>query len=278
MAESTSPWRGRRVLVTGCTGFLGGAVVEELLSHGAEVVGLVRNRTSAAALARHQLTGRVHIVHGRADDLFRLHSALAVYEVHAVFHLVNADQFERTATTVLDAVRRYDPRIPVVVARPAAAASLLNSPVPLGVARFGELFGRDPKAARFVPSTVAAVLAGGRVPLAGERGALDYVHVGDAARACVLLAESLTSHPIPHVRDAHFRSGWVHTDPEMLAAIREACVNRYAPNVLPVSAANPLGWSPALNFAEAMADTVEWYRQLARSRVSAARLPVRAAA
>lgn len=282
MDEATSHWRGRRVLVTGCTGFLGGAVVEELLVRGAEVVGLVRDRAAAAEFARHQLAGRVHIVHGRAEDLFRIHSALAVYETHAVFHLIAAAPFglDRGTTTILEAVRRYDPRVPVVVARPTTATPIVSSPAPLGVARFGELFGRDSKTHRFVPSTAIGLLDGDRVPLTADRGARDYVPVRDAARACVLLAEALVNRPIPHVHEANFRSGWLLTDCEMVAALREACAERSPPDSWAVPPANPFGWSPLLNFSEAIADIVEWYREVVRSRAIGARPsePARAAA
>src|SRR6185312_12270322 len=130
MSEPSSRWRGRRVLVTGCTGFLGGAVVEELLARGSQVIGLVRDRGSAAVLARHQLAGRVRIVHGRCEDLFRIHSALAIHEAHAVFHLAACEPLDTDGgtATVLEAIRRFDPRIPMVVARRPDALALADSP------------------------------------------------------------------------------------------------------------------------------------------------------
>jgi nucleoside-diphosphate-sugar epimerase len=266
MDDAVAHWRGQRVLVTGCTGFLGSAVVEELLAGGAEVVGLVRNRASAAALARHQLAGRVHIVHGRSENLFRMHSAMAVYEVQAVFHLTAADAsgFDRDTATALEAVRRYDPRIPTIIARPAETAPLGTAPVPLGVARFGELFGGGDKLNRLVPAAILAQLAGERLG-AAERGLRDYVPVQDAARACLLLAGAVGRQPVPHVHEVAFQTGWSLSDREMSGIIRDACAARLSPVSFP-SPANPLGWSPTLKFAEAMADTVAWYREFARTR------------
>lgn len=274
MDDSTTLWRGQRVLVTGSTGFLGSAVVEELLGRGAEVVGLVRNRTSAAAFARHQLAGRIHFVYGRTDDLFRIHSALAVYETRAVFHLAAAEpgSSDRGTTTVLDGVRRFDPRLPVVVARPTGTAPVIDSPVPLGVARFGELFGSgDRNTKRLVPATALSLLSGERTALGAERGARDYVHVRDAARACLMLAEALANGQMPQVREATFRSDWVFTDREMTEAIHRACAGHSAPFARRTPLANPFGWSPTLNFSEAMADTVGWYREFSRSRAISVR-------
>src|SRR5258708_24629045 len=87
MAEHTSPWRGRRVLVTGYTGFLGSAVARELFARGAEVVGLVNDRPAHEISGADPGGGRVHLVRGRTDNVFRLHSAMAVHEIAAVFHL-----------------------------------------------------------------------------------------------------------------------------------------------------------------------------------------------
>jgi nucleoside-diphosphate-sugar epimerase len=268
MSDPTSTWRGRRVLVTGCTGFLGGAVVAELLARGAEVVGLVRDRLSEARFARHGLAGRVHVIHGLAEDTFRIHSALAVYEVGAVFHLAATDRnrVDRGTPTVLEAVRRYDPRTPVVVARKPDAAAPASSPIPLGVAQFGELFGPgDRSTDGVIPSTITALLAGCHGPTT-DAPARDFVHVADAARACVMLSEAVREQAAPLVTDSTFRSGWLLTGREMAKAVRDVLDGHPALNLPTRSIENPLAWSPALKFADALADTVEWCRGTAQTR------------
>src|SRR5262245_15365283 len=193
MGEAVTCWRGRRVLVTGCTGFLGVAAVGELLAAGAEVVGLVRDRGTTAGLA-----GRIQVVRGRAEDTFRIHSALAVYEASAVFHLAstNPNQPDRGTAAVVEAVRRYDPRTPVLMARPTGAPMVARSPVPIGVARFGGAFGGgDRNTFRIVPATITSLVTGERTPPVADGATRDFVFVRDAARACLLLAESLLHRP-----------------------------------------------------------------------------------
>ncbi len=72
---------GRRVLVTGATGFIGGRLVERLIvEHGAEVRALVRNLAAAARLARFPVTVL------RGDITSSPDLAVAIQGCDAVFH------------------------------------------------------------------------------------------------------------------------------------------------------------------------------------------------
>ena len=68
MDGHTSLWSGRRVLVTGCTGFLGSAVTRELLGRGAVVAGLIRDRAGGAEYTRERDAGQFWPVHGQVED------------------------------------------------------------------------------------------------------------------------------------------------------------------------------------------------------------------
>ena len=257
MTNEHSPWRGRRALVTGATGFLGGAVARELLARGAEVVGLVQHRPDGELLAG------LRLVHGRADNVFRLHSAMAVNEVTAVLHLATHDPFgeDRGTSALLQAMRLYSRRVPVVVARPMPALAIARAEEPgegrLSVVRFGELFGPgDRKLFRAVPAAAREVLHGEPAFL-NDGPAKDFVFVRDAARACLLAAEAAAnSCPGDHA----FCSGWRFTERQMADAVHAVAVGRVpaVPDSAPVS--NPLGWKPSQALAESLAETLAWYR------------------
>jgi nucleoside-diphosphate-sugar epimerase len=269
MDGDASPWRGRRVLVAGCTGFLGSAVTRELIARGATVVGLVRNRHRAAVFSELIGAGKVRLVPGRVEDTARLHTEMAVHEVSAAFDLTGSD---RGTTNLLRAAALYHPRVPVVTARPAnqlRIAPNTPTPVPLGVARFGELFGPDRDLNGFVSQALGALLSGERPPRTdGPRR--DFVFVRDAARACLALAEAVAVEG--RSQDAAFRSGWEFGEPEVVAVL--AGRTPVAPQETPP---NPLGWQPEGTFAEALAETIDWHRALMRSRPDAGFSAARAA-
>ena len=272
--DATPPsWNGRRVMVTGCTGFLGGAVTRELLSRGAEVVGLVRDRSRAAEFVRQIDSGQLHIVHGIVEDSLRLHSAMAVHEVSAVFHLVESN---RGTASVLRAAAVHDPFVPVVMARPAQSLRLVSEEPPtghrVGIARFGEVFGpRDRNQDRLVPRTLTALF--GKLPASAQNDRpRDFVFVRDAARACLALAGAVieAGHSLEHF----FLSGWEFTDRSMMEFIAQRLAD-------PIDMSQPIAFNNPIGCAEttlhdALAETIEWYRQITLAGPSST--PVRRAA
>jgi nucleoside-diphosphate-sugar epimerase len=82
-----------RVFVTGASGWIGSATVDELLAAGHEVTGLARSDASAAAL---QAKG-AHVRRGDLDDLASIRAGAQAAE--AVIHLANKHDFANQAAS-----------------------------------------------------------------------------------------------------------------------------------------------------------------------------------
>lgn len=80
-----------RIFITGATGWVGSAVVEDLVDAGHEVMGLARSDAKAATLAA---TG-ARILRGTLDDLDALHGAASAAD--AVIHTAFNHDFSRFA-------------------------------------------------------------------------------------------------------------------------------------------------------------------------------------
>jgi len=80
-------WQGRRVLVTGTTGLLGGWLTEALLDGGAEVTTLVRDWVPLSRAVTAGILDRCNVVRGDLEDLAVVMRAVNEYEVDTVFHL-----------------------------------------------------------------------------------------------------------------------------------------------------------------------------------------------
>ena len=121
-------WPGRRVLVTGATGFIGGWLVERLLELGADVTALVMEADPLPRLPAPALD-RVRLVSGSVEDSGVLARSVTGHGVQTVFHLaaqaiVTTARTHPVATfetnirgtwTLLDTCRRFGDRVGEVV-------------------------------------------------------------------------------------------------------------------------------------------------------------------
>ncbi|MGC9504493.1 GDP-mannose 4,6-dehydratase [Baaleninema sp.] len=80
-------WQDRSVFVTGCTGLLGSWMTQELVSRGANVVGLVRDWVPQSRLFSEGLSQKITTVYGCLEDLSVLERTINEHEIDTVFHL-----------------------------------------------------------------------------------------------------------------------------------------------------------------------------------------------
>jgi nucleoside-diphosphate-sugar epimerase len=86
-----------RVFVTGATGFIGSAVVKELIAAGHQVLGLCRSNDKAAALAA---TGaEVYLGSIEDEDILKKGAAQADGVIHLAFNMTSRNSW-RTVRTI----------------------------------------------------------------------------------------------------------------------------------------------------------------------------------
>jgi CDP-glucose 4,6-dehydratase len=87
MSDKWGFWRGRRVFVTGCTGFLGSWLTDALLEREAEVVGLIHHAEPASQLIQTGNINRIQVLQGNLNDEFFIREALESCQIDTIFHL-----------------------------------------------------------------------------------------------------------------------------------------------------------------------------------------------
>jgi len=98
----SSFWQGRRVLVTGVSGFLGGWLARKLMDLGANLVGYDLN--SSGCLKVHNLVDRFPLVLGSVLDLEAVGKALQEYRIEVCIHLAGQSKIEDAAAGPLTAL------------------------------------------------------------------------------------------------------------------------------------------------------------------------------
>lgn len=216
-----------RIFMTGASGWIGSAVVPELLGAGHQVVGLARSDGSAAALE----AAGVEVRRGSLDDLDSLHAGAA--DADGVVHLgynhdfsrmEDAAQTDRAAVTAFGRALagtgrplviasgtvglapggvgtendRPDPAVHPRIASADAALALAEHGVRSGVVRFAPTVHGDGDHG-FVATLVACAREHGRSPYIGDGlNRWPAVHRYDAARLVRLVVEGAPAGTVAH--------------------------------------------------------------------------------
>lgn len=198
----TSFWRDRRVLVLGCTGFLGTWVVRTLLDCGATVAGLVRNPHRRSDFFQNRLFDRVSTARGSATPE-RLRSLLAVHQPSVVFQLAVAvgEAHRKTIITndLLTAVAEQSPETAVItpVAPTDREPLFLNRTAQLrvGFVKLPALFGDGDLVETRWHARLFRAAAQARPLPPPPAGEAKLTHAGDAAKSLLAAAELLANTP-----------------------------------------------------------------------------------
>ncbi len=82
--------KGKNILITGISGFVGAYLADELLKYETEVFGLIRKRsdgTKAKNLVDHGITQEVNLIEGDLTDITSIAKSLDISEPDFIFHL-----------------------------------------------------------------------------------------------------------------------------------------------------------------------------------------------
>src|SRR3990172_1387933 len=159
MAESAF-WRDRGVLVTGCSGFLGGWLSAWLADAGASVVGIVRDRVPESRFWREGIAERITVVRGDVEDGALLERVLGEYEVQTVMHLAAQPRLPYTEGDPLAGEHPYD--VSKSCADLLATSYAKSFGLPVAITRCGNFYGGgDLNFNRIVPGTIRSGIRGG---------------------------------------------------------------------------------------------------------------------
>lgn len=260
MNTDDEQWIGRSVLILGCGHPLGRAVARILVSQGAEVIGLISHPNEGHLLHVEHRSGRFWPVYGRANDVFRLYSAIAVHDVSAVFFVSGPPYFGH-GTLGQRAVRRalnlYCRRVVLVRngpidTGPSPADTTTDPLIPCGTARFEELFGSGGLILGTATAPSPDELRTPHQYVSDQRR--DHVFLDDAARAMLLVAEQLTQGGTS--LDITFRSGWTFTASEWQQLLEDVKKGSESDLHVRERAQGLPGWKPTRSLIETLREAL----------------------
>jgi UDP-glucose 4-epimerase len=295
-AEFGDAYVGRRVLVTGATGFIGGHLVDALRLLGAEVTGFSRSSNSGSL--------DCELLMVNLNDADAVRQAVAQIQPSIVFHLAGHVDGRQGLGLLLPTMRDNlcstvhlltalaEARVERVVVAgsseepvdgwptsPYGAAKMASTlytrlfqrvyGLPCVVARPFMSFGPRQKETKVIPYTVSSLLRGEAPVLSSGQRTCDFIYVLDVVRG--LLYAALRSKLEGQTLDLGTGVGRTIRDVVMLAAelvdkgvqpvfstqsVRQAELFRVADIN---QTAGVLGWRPQWSLEDALRETIAWY-------------------
>ncbi len=80
-------WNNKKILITGINGFIGGNLCKKLISYGANVTGLIRNKNQKTLLFAEKLEKKVNLIQGNLENKNILRRILLEQNIEICFHL-----------------------------------------------------------------------------------------------------------------------------------------------------------------------------------------------
>ncbi|RMA40663.1 CDP-glucose 4,6-dehydratase [Rhodophyticola porphyridii] len=326
-------WAGKRILVTGHTGFKGAWLSEVLLRRGAEVFGLaLEPETQPSLFDQLNLAARLNHRIGDIRHLDTVRERVAQAKPQMVFHLAAQSLVRRSYRDPLgtwgsnvmgtvcllealrdvegpcacvvvttdkvyrnrewefpyretDALGGHDPYSASKAAAELVAGSFRNSffaagaKVRLATARAGNVIGGGDWAEdRLLPDLARAYAKGETLSVRNPDATRPWQHVLDPLAGYMILAEHLWATPVP--AEHAFNFGPEQDAQRSVEQVVSAATQTWPGTYVTLSEENPvheagklslgiersrhvLGWKPRWGFERAIAEAVDWYRQVA---------------